>query len=227
MEGHAYTAAALRAHRSEPRARYSSAAAAFAICGLCVLGLALVWAIAEHVHTVQLKDAALLRDFARLNHGPVHWLAGQTINLLEPGLFILWGVALLAFAIAQERPRTAVAVLVVLAFAPLSAEVLKPLLAHPHISLGTVYVGPASWPSGHTTAGTALALSAVVVAPARLRALVAVLGVAFAGAIGLALLIRGAHMPSDVLGGYLLAGFWVSLAVAALRAGESRRPAPA
>jgi membrane-associated phospholipid phosphatase len=226
MEGHAYTAAGLRPQRSQPRARRRpSPTAALAVCGLCVLGLALVWAVAEHVHVVQLKDAVLLRDMARLNHGAAHWLAGVTIKLLEPGLFILWGVALLAFAIAQERPRTAVAVIAVLALAPLSAETLKPLLAHPHISLGTVYIGPASWPSGHTTAGTALALSAVLVAPARMRTVVAVLAVAFSLAVGVALLIHGAHMPSDVLGGYLLAGFWASLAVALLRASDSRAAA--
>ncbi|MHB8235063.1 MAG: phosphatase PAP2 family protein, partial [Solirubrobacteraceae bacterium] len=49
-------------------------------------------------------------------------------------------------------------------------------------------------------------------------------------AIGAALLIRAWHMPSDVLGGYLLALAWTSLAVACLRASEllwpARRNAP-
>ena len=31
-------------------------------------------------------------------------------------------------------------------------------------------------------------------------------------------------MPSDVLGGYLVAALWMALAVAALRAGERVRP---
>jgi membrane-associated phospholipid phosphatase len=220
-------ARSLRARRAAPRASRASAASALAICALCLLGLALVWAVAEHVHAVQVKDAALVSHLARLNHGPVHWLAHQFVHVLEPGLYILWGVALVAFALAQERLRAAAAVVAVMALAPLTAETLKPLLAHPHVSLGAVYIGPASWPSGHTTAGTALALSAVLVAPARLRPLVLVLAVAFAAAVGASLLIRGAHMPSDVLGGYLVAGFWTALAVAALRASERRRPAPA
>jgi membrane-associated phospholipid phosphatase len=222
MEGHAYTAAALRPQRLVPRARRPSPGATLALAGLCLLGLALVWGIAEHVSAVRFKDAVLLNDFARLNHGPAGWLADLVVHLLEPGLFVLWGVALVAFAIARERPRTAAAVVAVMALAPLTAETLKPLLAHPHVTLGTVYIGPASWPSGHTTAGTALALSAVLVAPARLRPLVATLAAAFAAALGVALLIRHAHMPSDVLGGYLVAGLWASLAVAALRLSESR-----
>jgi membrane-associated phospholipid phosphatase len=32
------------------------------------------------------------------------------------------------------------------------------------------------------------------------------------------------HMPSDVLGGYLVATFWTALAVAAVRAADRRWP---
>ena len=49
-----------------------------------------------------------------------------------------------------------------------------------------------------------------------MRPVLAVLGVIFALVVGLALLILAWHMPSDVLGGYLLATLWASLAVAAL-----------
>ena len=75
----------------------------------------------------------------------------------------------------------------------------------------------ASWPSGHSTAAAALVLCAVLVSPARLRPLVAALGGMFALAVGCSLLILAWHMPSDVLGGYLLAALWVALAVAGLR----------
>jgi membrane-associated phospholipid phosphatase len=227
MDAHAYTATALRTQRPPPPARRSSPATALAICALCVLGLALVWGIAEHSYTAQLKDAAVLRELTRLNHGALHSIAGFMIRLLDSGLYILWGIALVAFAIAQERPRVAMAVVALLGLAPLSAEALKPLLAHSHLTYGEVSVGPASWPSGHTTAAAALALGAVLVAPARLRPLVGVFAAAFAAAVGLSLLIHGAHMPSDVLGGYLVAGFWTALVVAALRSSDSRPAAPA
>ena len=67
-------------------------------------------------------------------------------------------------------------------------------------------------------------LCAVLVAPARLRPLVASIGALYAVAVGFALLILAWHMPSDVLGGYLMATLWAALAVAALRAAERRWP---
>ena len=113
----------------------------------------------------------------------------------------------------------------VLSLAPLTAETLKPLLAHPHVQIGLAHIDAASWPSGHATAAAALVLCAVLVVPARLRPLVTGLGVAFAAAVGCSLLILAWHMPSDVLGGYLVASLWMALAVAALRATDRRRPA--
>jgi membrane-associated phospholipid phosphatase len=57
-----------------------------------------------------------------------------------------------------------------------------------------------------------------------MRPVVAIVGAAFAIAVGCALLILAAHMPSDVLGGYLVAILWTALAVAGLRAAERRWP---
>jgi membrane-associated phospholipid phosphatase len=102
--------------------------------------------------------------------------------------------------------------------APLSAGLLKPLLAHAHDQTAGISIASASWPSGHSTAAAALVLCAVLVSPARLRPLVAVLGGLFALAVGSALLILAWHMPSDVLGGYFLAALWFALALAVLRA---------
>jgi membrane-associated phospholipid phosphatase len=197
------------------------------MCALCLLAGALVWALASYVPAVRVKDAMLLERVALHDHGAASWVANRLIDLLEPVLFILWGIALVALSLARERPRTALAVIALMAIAPLSAEILKPLLAHPHLAAGNVYIGPASWPSGHSTAASALALSAVLVAPPRLRPIVGALAFAFAAALGAALLIRGAHMPSDVVGGFLLAGFWAALALAGLRAAERRRPSAA
>ncbi len=106
--------------------------------------------------------------------------------------------------------------------APLTTETLKPLLAHPHAQIAYTYIDPASWPSGHATAAAALVLCAVLVAPMWLRPAVAALGGVFAVAVGCSLLILAWHMPSDVLGGYLVASLWMALAVAGLRAADRR-----
>jgi membrane-associated phospholipid phosphatase len=121
-----------------------------------------------------------------------------------------------ALALLRRRPRVALAVAVMLVAAPLLAEALKPLFAHPHDTVSWQWIGPASWPSGHATAAGTLVLSALLVAPHRLRPLVAALGGAFAVAVGCALLMLVWHMPSDVLGGYLLAALCASLALAAM-----------
>jgi membrane-associated phospholipid phosphatase len=61
-------------------------------------------------------------------------------------------------------------------------------------------------------------LCALLVLPARLRPPAAALGALFAAAVGCSLLILAWHLPSDVVGGYLVAALWASLAVAGLRA---------
>jgi membrane-associated phospholipid phosphatase len=221
MSGSFYTPAT---SRPAPRPWRSEAAGPLGVAGLCLLALALIWVIAELVPAAHLRDAIALRDFTLLSRPRVDSAANFLIHLLEPALFTLWGAALVAVALGRGRPRVAVAVVAVMALAPLTAETLKPLLAHPHVRVGGVHIGPASWPSGHSTAALALALSAVLVAPARLRPAVAAVGAVFALAVGCALLILAWHMPSDVVGGYLVAALWAALAVAGLRAAERRWP---
>jgi membrane-associated phospholipid phosphatase len=200
---------------------------ALAVAGACVAALAALWAVAELIPAVQLKDATTLYHFTTLGRPGLDSVAEFLLHLLDPALFILWGVALVAVAIAEERPRVALAVAVVLAFAPVSADLLKPLLAHKHDHVGGAVIGAASWPSGHSTAATALAMCAVRVSPRRLRRPVAAIGAIFVLAVGFSLLMLAWHMPSDVLGGILLSTLWMALAVAALRTSERLRPSRA
>jgi membrane-associated phospholipid phosphatase len=195
-----------------------------AAAAACVLALALVWVLAQLVPAFHTRDAAALYHFTLLDKPRVDRAGNALLALFEPGIFTLWTALVVAVALARRRPRSAIAAAIVLTLAPLSAEALKPLLAHPHAQIGAVHIGAASWPSGHSTAALSLALAAVLVAPARLRPAVAAVGGLVALAVGGALLILAWHMPSDVLGGYLLATLWMALAVAVLRAGERRRP---
>jgi membrane-associated phospholipid phosphatase len=186
--------------------------------------MALVWFISTHVETVRVHDAELLRRFAlgggeRFDEG-----ARVLLHLFNPLQFTIWAAAIVLFALARGSHRLALAVALVMALAPFSADLLKPLLAEPHYGFGRA-IGAGSWPSGHTTAATVLALSAVLVTPPRWRALAAPLAGILMFAVGVALLVRLSHMPSDVLGGWLLGALWISLAVAALRASERRWPA--
>jgi membrane-associated phospholipid phosphatase len=192
------------------------ARAALLLAALCVAGLALTWVLAELVPITHEKDAVALYDFTRLNRPIVEAPATALLDLLYTPFYITWGIVLAAIALERRLPRVAVAVAIVLAVAPLSAELLKPLLAHPHDQIGPRYITNASWPSGHATAITALAWCALLVAPPARRRAVAIAGVVLAAAVGCSLLILAWHMPSDVLGGYLLATMWAALALATL-----------
>ncbi len=205
---------------SAPLADRRAARLALFVACLCVLGLALTWVLAELVPITHFKDAVALYDLTRLNRPLVELPANALLDLLYPPFFAAWGIVLVVVAVRRRLLWTAVAVAVVLPFAPLSAELLKPLLAHPHDQLGPKYITDASWPSGHATAATALAWCALLVAPPARRRFVALAGAAFALAVGVALLVLAWHMPSDVVGGYLLGTLWAALAFAALRSSQ-------
>jgi membrane-associated phospholipid phosphatase len=212
-----------RALALAPRGLGSRAKVALALlaAALCLLALAATWVLAELVPAAHLRDAILLYRFTELGRPHIDALANGLLALLSPLLYTVWALLIVGVALLRRRPRVALAVAIVLPAAPLSAELLKPLLAHPHASVDYVSIGSASWPSGHATAAATLVLCALLVAPRWLRPTVAALGGAFVVAVGVSLLVLAWHMPSDVLGGYLLAALYASLAAAALY----RRPA--
>lgn len=78
----------------------------------------------------------------------------------------------------------------------------------------------ASWPSGHLTAATSLALCVVLVAPVALRPYAVVAGALGVLATAYSILVIGSHHPSDVAGGMLVAGAWTGVVVAALERGR-------
>jgi membrane-associated phospholipid phosphatase len=146
--------------------------------------------------------------------------------LANPTPFVVAGVLLVALALLRRRPLMAAVVPAILLAANVTTQVLKPALEDPRtIDAGgvtSIYAG--SWPSGHSTASMSLALCFVLVVGPRLRPLAAVLGAGYAIAVGYALVALGAHLPSDVLGGYLVAATFTLLGAAALAALEAHRP---
>ena len=186
------------------------------------MALALTWVVAALVPATHVKDAVALYDFTLLGGPRLDDLANALLHLLDPLLYTLWAVLLIVFALGRRRPLLALAAGLVMGLAPLTAETLKPLLAHSHARIYGDEISAASWPSGHASAATALALCAVLVAPRRLRPTVALLGAMFAAGVGFSLLLLAWHLPSDVVGGYLVGTLWAALAVAGLRMAEAR-----
>ena len=170
------------------------------------------------------RDAAMLHGFVALDRPRVHGVVDVLANSANPLPYLAAGAALIAWALLRGLRWRAGAVATLLVVTGASTQAVKHLLAEPRFEawLGGHQVGAAAWPSGHSTAAMTHALCAVRVAPAALRPAVAVLGGAFAAAVGYAVLVLAWHYPSDVLGGFLMAGTWTALAVAALRVLEPR-----
>jgi membrane-associated phospholipid phosphatase len=190
----------------------------------CLLAMGVVGLLALDSPGAHERDAAMLHGFIALDRARVHDTVDVVAHLADPAPYLAVGLVLIAIAVRRRRLWRAGTVAALLVLTGASTQLLKHLLAQPRFEawLGAKQVGPAAWPSGHSTAAMTLALCAVLVAPVALRPLVAVCGGAFAAAVGYAVLVLAWHFPSDVLGGFLMAGTWTALAVAGLRIVEDR-----
>ncbi|NHC15965.1 phosphatase PAP2 family protein [Motilibacter deserti] len=118
-----------------------------------------------------------------------------------------------AVGLARRRPRLAAAAVAVQAGGPVLTATLKQLLAR-DVENGWVH----TLPSGHTTVATSFALAAMLVSAPRWRPAVALVGTAYAVAVGVATIGIQAHMPSDVAAAYAGTLGWALAVVAVLRA---------
>ena len=178
---------------------------------------ALVWAVAFGTARGVRLDAHALADFMDAGRHGAKYPAEVVVRLADPVPFALLSGAVLTVALVRRGVRVAAILGVVLFGACLTSQLLKQLTADPRgIELVPyAHVSPAAWPSGHTTAATALALCLVAVAPARLRPHAAVAGAALAFAVAISVLLLGWHFPSDVLGGVCVAAAWMLCGLAA------------
>jgi len=188
-----------------------------------VLGLALVWYVSHYTGAGKHVDASILGGFADLTRPRLDRLTNFIATLCNPDPYVVLASLPVLVALVRRRPRVAVMLAVVILCANETTELLKPLLAAPRDPgpYGLIY--NSSWPSGHATAAMSLALCAIIAAPARWRPAVAASMAAFAIAVSYSFLELAWHYPSDVLGGFLIAGTWTLLGVAGLSLFEARR----
>jgi membrane-associated phospholipid phosphatase len=202
-------------------------ASALTAAALCLAGLIATGVVALIVPVARVRDSATLHGFTSLGgHTRVSELADRLAHSVDPSRYVLFAIAFALVALVRGRPRVAVAVPVTMFAASATTELLKPLVGHPRSSewLSGGDISIASWPSGHATAAMTVALGAVLVAPRILRPLVALLGTGLAVGVSYSILVLGWHFPSDVLGGFFVAGSAMSLALAGLWWAEARWP---
>src|SRR4051794_25107890 len=149
-----------------------------AVCGVAFVGLLVA---AYWLPVARWADGWAVEGFLNLQRPLLTRLASGVAHLADPLPFAAWTMLLAGVALYRRRPRHALAVVVLLGTANITAQVLKIVLAHPrhHGFLGHAQLSSASFPSGHATASMSLAIAAVLVAPPAWRALVALAGATF------------------------------------------------
>ena len=174
-------------------------------------------------------DAHALEAFTGVARPPLTPRILGIANLANPWPLAFGAAGVIAIALLRRRWLMAAVVPMILLTANLATQQLKPALADLRIVdvRGELALYPGSWPSGHSTASMSLALCLVLVVGPRLRPLAALAGAGYAVAVGYALVVLGFHLPSDVLGGYLVAATFTLVGAAALALAELRWPAVA
>lgn len=180
---------------------------------LCVV-LGVVVYFAVHVPVIAGAELRVLEGFMGL---PGKAYASDLVGLFNPAPFAVLSGALIAGALLARRPRAALAAAATMYGAAVTTQFLKPALAFQRDFPPGHFMGPIAFPSGHTTAVMSLSLALVIVSPSRLRPLAAAAGGLLTVATAFSLLILGAHYPSDVIGGLLVATTWACVAGAVLR----------
>lgn len=194
---------------------------------LGALLLVLTWTLAFHVSLFERADQSILKGFLDLSSRQrINRIAQFIADLCNPSPYVYLAAVPLIVALVRRRARVFLAMGAILLGANVTTQLLKPLLAGPRDYVQWVPLGEHTWPSGHATAAMALALCSVIAAPPRRRPVVAAAMAAFAIAVSYSFLELAWHYPSDVLGGFLVAGTWTLLGVASLSILEVRRAGP-
>ncbi|SNT62277.1 PAP2 superfamily protein [Asanoa hainanensis] len=172
---------------------------------------------------------AVVRFFVLSEHGQQldtvalsgNWIGRARIgDVVDTILNTVSAVSLLAatatigfIALIRRRVAVAAGAIVLIVGANVTTQVLKRLLVRPEIGVDVERAAAGnSLPSGHTTIAAAVAVGLLLVLPARLRGVGAVLGAAAAAIVGVATLSAGWHRPSDVVAALLVVGVWSCVA---------------
>src|SRR5699024_11121754 len=128
--------------------------------------------------------------------GALHTITEPLLGLVSAPAIVLAGLALVGIALLRRRYAAAIAVAVLYIGSNLTTQAVKLLLDRPEYDSVTAYGN--SWPSGHTTIAATVAVGALLVASARWRGTVALLGGLYVVLTGWGTVLADWHRPADV-----------------------------
>jgi membrane-associated phospholipid phosphatase len=159
-------------------------------------------------------------------------LDSRVLDLVRRSTLLL--AAIITLSIAAMRRCIFVGIIAVAAFgcAIVGAEVFKNVLPWgalvPKDTILASGFQMNTFPSGHTTVGTSLALGLLLVSPSSWRPWLAILGGCISATFATGVLFAGWHRPSDALGALAWSGLCMSIAaVFVIRLRGQPRPASA
>jgi hypothetical protein len=184
---------------------------------LCAAGY---WAFVTTVWGQEFDNAAFFgRD---VQSRAVQAMDTAVLGRVTNGFVAAGAAVLLVVALVRRRWLSGFAAVAGVALAVGGAEVLKETLPRGELvvpeGIEPGYFKADTYPSGHTSVGTSLALAAVLVAGARWRIGVAVGAAVVSVVYGTGVFFMGWHRPSDAVGGILWSGFCLGLVVCVVAA---------
>jgi membrane-associated phospholipid phosphatase len=205
---------------------------AMAAAAVCLAIAAAAYLLAVRTGSGQVVEN-VAKDGRYVHRWWVEEPGAEALEASATAAVVAGAVLLVAWTAARRRSVPVLAlVAVVVGGSVAAAEVLKlGLLDRPRlVTVGDpnylAVLAPNSFPSGHTAGAAAVAMAAVLVAPAGRRAVVAAGGWAYATAVAAAMLVAEQHRPSDTVGGALLAAA-VGLGAVAVAGDRIFAPGPA
>ena len=203
-----------------PARRQHVAAALGLLAAAATLATALLFQLA-----VRTAEGQRLDDLARgnLSRSDAPRAFDATQRLLETisiSSLALFGLGIMAVALARRSPARALGAGVVVLGANLTTQAIKAHFDRPDL-VGSGLTTGGAFPSGHVTVAMSLAMGLVLVAPTSFRWTATLIGCAYAAGVGVAVIALDWHRPSEVVGAYLVCVAWTA-AVGSIVVGTDR-----
>lgn len=198
--------------------------AALLVAVLGAVGTALLAQAAVGTARGQRLDQLVLAA-GRGDASPMSRLVSPVLGTVTVPVLVIALVVAAGMAVAQRRAALVVHLVVLVAGAAATTQVLKHVVITRTTLASDLDVTPNSFPSGHATIAAAVAVALTLAAPRHVRSGVALVAAAWTAIAGIGTIADGWHRPSDVLGALLVVGAWTG-AVLAVDAALALRRAP-